>query len=175
MLNRGKATWCYAEQIVLRCWTSFSSYSRQISRVTHFPWELFHIKVTLSEPPESKSMQINDREKCTYSQIHPCGQLLAAGVCRRLVEASCRCPSPGISKYLTSGSQYSPPPPHFISRAADEFPSLCSVSRQIPLFDWMILNGGPHTGEFPMGVGHRVENGWGLTKVAVVLLNGLIW
>ena len=96
MLNRGKATWCYAEQIVLRCWTSFSSYSRQISRVTHFPWELFHIKVTLSEPPESKSMQINDREKCTYSQIHPCGQLLAAGVCRRLVEASCRCPSPGI-------------------------------------------------------------------------------
>ena len=33
----------------------------------------------------------------------------------------------------------------------------------------------PHTGEFPRGVGHRVENGWGLTKVAVVLLNGLIW
>ena len=32
-----------------------------------------------------------------------------------------------------------------------------------------------HTGEFPTGVGHRVENGWGLTKVAVVLLNGLIW
>ena len=32
-----------------------------------------------------------------------------------------------------------------------------------------------HTGEFPMGVGHRVENGWGLTKVAVVLLIGLIW
>ena len=32
-----------------------------------------------------------------------------------------------------------------------------------------------HTGEFPMGVGHRVENGWGLTKVAVVLLNGLLW
>ena len=27
-----------------------------------------------------------------------------------------------------------------------------------------------HTGEFPRGVGHRVENGWGLTKVAVVLL-----
>ena len=32
-----------------------------------------------------------------------------------------------------------------------------------------------HTSEFPRGVGHRVENGWGLTKVAVVLLNGLIW
>ena len=32
-----------------------------------------------------------------------------------------------------------------------------------------------HTGDFPRGVGHRVENGWGLTKVAVVLLNGLIW
>ena len=31
------------------------------------------------------------------------------------------------------------------------------------------------TGEFPMGVGHRVENEWGLTKEAVVLLNGLIW
>ena len=32
-----------------------------------------------------------------------------------------------------------------------------------------------HTGDFPRGVGHRVENGRGLTKVAVVLLNGLIW
>ena len=32
-----------------------------------------------------------------------------------------------------------------------------------------------HTGDFPRGVGHRVENGWGLTKVAVVLLNGLLW
>ena len=38
------------------------------------------------------------------------------------------------------------------------------------------LNIGPdHTGDFPRGVGHRVENGWGLTKVAVVLLNDLIW
>ena len=37
--------------------------------------------------------------------------------------------------------------------------------------------GGVHerTGEFPKGVGHRVENGWGLTKVAVVLLNGVLW
>ena len=32
-----------------------------------------------------------------------------------------------------------------------------------------------HTGDFPRGVGHRVENRWGLTKVAVVLLNDLIW
>ena len=32
-----------------------------------------------------------------------------------------------------------------------------------------------HTGDFPRGVGHRVENGCVLTKVAVVLLNGLIW
>ena len=32
-----------------------------------------------------------------------------------------------------------------------------------------------HTNDFPRGVGHRVENGWRLTKVAVVLLNGLIW
>ena len=32
-----------------------------------------------------------------------------------------------------------------------------------------------HTGEFPRGVGHRVENGWGLTKVTIVVLNGLIW
>ena len=32
-----------------------------------------------------------------------------------------------------------------------------------------------HTGDFPRGVGHRVENGWVHTKVAVVLLNGLIW
>ena len=27
----------------------------------------------------------------------------------------------------------------------------------------------------PKGVVHRVKNGWGLIKVAVVLLNGLIW
>ena len=32
--------------------------------------------------------------------------------------------------------------------------------------DW---SSAAHTGEFPMGVGHRVENRWGLTKVAVVL------
>ena len=37
------------------------------------------------------------------------------------------------------------------------------------------LDGSNHTGDFPRGVGHRVENGRGLTKVAVVLLNGLIW
>ena len=32
-----------------------------------------------------------------------------------------------------------------------------------------------HTNIFPKGVVHRVENGWGLTKVAAVLLNGLLW
>ena len=32
-----------------------------------------------------------------------------------------------------------------------------------------------HSVIFPMGVVHRVENGWGLTEVVVVLLNGLIW
>ena len=32
-----------------------------------------------------------------------------------------------------------------------------------------------HSIIFPTGVVHRVENGWCLTKVAVVLLNGLIW
>ena len=32
-----------------------------------------------------------------------------------------------------------------------------------------------HSIIFPTGVVHRVENGWGLTKVAVVLLNGLLW
>ena len=31
-----------------------------------------------------------------------------------------------------------------------------------------------HSVIFPRGVVHRVENRWGLTKVAVVLLNGLI-
>ena len=31
-----------------------------------------------------------------------------------------------------------------------------------------------HSINFPRGVVHRVENGWGLTKVAAVLLNGLI-
>ena len=32
-----------------------------------------------------------------------------------------------------------------------------------------------HTNIIPKGMVHRVENGWGLTKVAVVLLNGLLW
>ena len=32
-----------------------------------------------------------------------------------------------------------------------------------------------HSVNFPRGVVHRVEKGWGLTNVAVVLLNGLIW
>ena len=32
-----------------------------------------------------------------------------------------------------------------------------------------------HSVIFPRGVVHRVENGWGLTKVAAVLLNALIW
>ena len=37
------------------------------------------------------------------------------------------------------------------------------------------MNVSKHTHIFPKGVVHRIENGWGLTKVAVVLLNGLIW
>ena len=37
-----------------------------------------------------------------------------------------------------------------------------------------MFHGAMHTNIFPKGVVHRVENGWGLTKVAVVLLNGLI-
>ena len=32
-----------------------------------------------------------------------------------------------------------------------------------------------HSVIFPRGVVHRVENGWGLTKVAAVLLNGVLW
>ena len=32
-----------------------------------------------------------------------------------------------------------------------------------------------HSVIFPRGVVHRVENRWGLTKVAAVLLNGLLW
>ena len=32
-----------------------------------------------------------------------------------------------------------------------------------------------HSVIFPRGLVHRVENRWGLTKVAVVLLIGLIW
>ena len=40
----------------------------------------------------------------------------------------------------------------------------------------LIIFGRPdHSIIFPSGVVHRVENGWGLTKVAVVLLNGLLW
>ena len=39
----------------------------------------------------------------------------------------------------------------------------------------MRLLGAAHSVIFPRGVVHRVENGWGLTKVAVVLLNGLLW
>ena len=43
-----------------------------------------------------------------------------------------------------------------------------------PLHDEIKLEQ-PHSVIFPWGVVHRVEIGWGLTKVAVVLLNGLIW
>ena len=43
------------------------------------------------------------------------------------------------------------------------------------LWSWEVYRMVVHTGDFPRGVGHRVENGRGLTKVAVVLLNGLIW
>ena len=32
-----------------------------------------------------------------------------------------------------------------------------------------------HSVIFPRGLVHRVENRWGLTKVAAVLLNGLLW
>ena len=39
---------------------------------------------------------------------------------------------------------------------------ISAIAITVPV-DWR-----PHTGEFPMGVGHRVENGWCLTKVAVV-------
>ena len=46
------------------------------------------------------------------------------------------------SKYLTSCSQYSPPP-HFISRAADESRHCVQSRGKFSLFDWMILNGGP--------------------------------
>ena len=37
------------------------------------------------------------------------------------------------------------------------------------------LDENKHSVIFPRGVVHRVENGWGLTKVAAVLLNGLLW
>ena len=37
------------------------------------------------------------------------------------------------------------------------------------------IHGWYHTHIFSRGVVHRVENGWGLTKVAAVLLNGLLW
>ena len=43
------------------------------------------------------------------------------------------------------------------------------------LVDHGVVETGWHTGDFPRRVGHRVENGRGLTKVAVVLLNGVIW
>ena len=39
----------------------------------------------------------------------------------------------------------------------------------------VVVAGPAHTHIFPKGVVHRVEIGWGLTKVAVVLLNGLLW
>ena len=41
--------------------------------------------------------------------------------------------------------------------------------------DDFICKKGEHSINFPRGVVHRVENGWGLTKVAAVLLNGLLW
>ena len=38
----------------------------------------------------------------------------------------------------------------------------------------MMLTNCLHSVIFPRGVVHRVGNGWGLTKVAAVLLNGLL-
>ena len=45
---------------------------------------------------------------------------------------------------------------------------------EIILFVNLFVQTLAHTGDFPRGVGHRVENGRGLTKVAVVLLNGVL-
>ena len=42
----------------------------------------------------------------------------------------------------------------------------------VSLLRWLLTI--VHTGDFPRGVGHRVEKGWGLTKCAVVLLNDII-
>ena len=42
-------------------------------------------------------------------------------------------------------------------------------------FDGIMSLDVTHTNIFPKGVVHRVENGWGLTIVAAVLLNALIW
>ena len=39
----------------------------------------------------------------------------------------------------------------------------------------LVMQKPEHSVNFPRGVVHRVEKGWGLTNVAVVLLNGLIW
>ena len=57
-----------------------------------------------------------------------------------------------------------PAPRHQINSRASE-------ARQ----DFTIGEGPYHSVIFPRVVVHRVENGWGLTKVAVVLLNALIW
>ena len=50
---------------------------------------------------------------------------------------------------------------------------LVSYYQTVPCFPFKALC--PHTGDFPRGVGHRVKNGRGLTKVDVVLLNGVLW
>ena len=42
------------------------------------------------------------------------------------------------------------------------------------MYSGSVKGGIAHSIIFPRGVVHRVENGWGLTKVAAVLLNGLI-
>ena len=84
---------------------------------------------------------------------------------------------------LSSESVLISPSPHFVldkmasptycpSYHQDGLQSSRSMSTMLVV---LILELVRHTGEFPKGVGHRVENGWGLTKVAVVLLNGLIW
>ena len=52
--------------------------------------------------------------------------------------------------------------------------TVMSKHRSCPLVPAKGMSRSAHTGDFPRGVGHRVEKGWGLTKCAVVLLNDII-
>ena len=67
------------------------------------------------------------------------------------------------------------PPSYWAEQFVSRPPPWHSPAQLFPCDNIRSGGRGIHSVIFPRGVVHRVENGWGLTKVAVVLLNGLIW
>ena len=83
---------------------------------------------------------------------------------------------------ITTRPRYQAPPPTAVCSIRSYTVVQIKIPNQKPGYTvCLCLQGVPyhwahfHSVNFPRGVVHRVENGWGLTKVAAVLLNGLIW